>query len=208
MMIRSRRAYDPLKRLLDIVAALVGLILLAPAMAATAALVAIRLGRPILFSQQRPGRDGRIFTLYKFRSMHDVDPQEGKTADAHRLTPFGKWLRSTSLDELPSLWNVLRGEMSMVGPRPLLVEYLSLYSPTQARRHEVRPGITGLAQAIGRNSLEWEEKFELDVRYVDQRSLGLDFWVIVATVRAVVLRKGITQEGEATTRAFGGANGD
>lgn len=199
----ARRPYDVIKRVLDIVAAAVGLVVLLPVIALTAVLVAVKLGRPVIFAQPRPGKDGRVFTLYKFRSMRSVDAARGWVTDAQRLTSFGKGLRATSLDELPSLWNVLRGDMSVVGPRPLLVEYLDRYTPTQARRHEVRPGITGLAQSSGRNSLGWDEKFTLDVEYVDCRSLALDARVLWATVRSVVAREGISQEGQATMTKFG-----
>lgn len=200
----SRRPYDALKRALDLVSAATALVLLSPVIAAVAVAVAVKLGRPVLFAQKRPGRDGKIFTLYKFRSMRDIDPPKGLVTDEDRLTPFGKLLRSTSLDELPSLWNVLRGDMSIVGPRPLLVEYLPLYSPEQARRHEVRPGITGLAQVSGRNALSWESKFALDVRYVDSRSLMLDARILLATVRSVFKREGISATGQATMPRFDG----
>jgi lipopolysaccharide/colanic/teichoic acid biosynthesis glycosyltransferase len=201
------RPYDLLKRLLDIVASAVALVLLSPVLVIVALLVAIRLGRPVLFVQPRPGRNERIFRLRKFRSMRDIDESRGLISDADRLTPFGRVLRSTSLDELPSLWNVLRGDMSVVGPRPLLVEYLPRYTPEQARRHEVRPGITGLAQASGRNALSWEDKFALDVEYVDNRSLALDARIIFATIRSVVAREGISAEGQATMTKFGEADG-
>lgn len=199
-----RRPYDAVKRALDIVAALVLLVLTAPLQLAVALLVAVKLGRPVLFRQVRPGRDGHVFTLLKFRSMKSIDEAGGLIADSDRLTPFGRKLRSSSLDELPTLWNVLRGDMSMVGPRPLLVEYLPRYTPEQARRHEVRPGVTGLAQVQGRNSLSWEHKFALDVEYVDRRSLALDFRVMVATVRVVVLRRGVSSDNHATMPKFGG----
>lgn len=202
----SRRPYDLLKRVLDLVSAATALVLLSPVIAAVAVAVAVKLGRPVLFAQKRPGRDGKIFTLYKFRSMRDIDPAKGLVTDEDRLTPFGKLLRSTSLDELPSLWNVLRGDMSIVGPRPLLVEYLPLYSPEQARRHEVRPGITGLAQASGRNALSWESKFALDVRYVDSRSLVMDLRILLTTVRTVAAREGVSQDGHATMSKFGARN--
>ena len=202
----TTRAYDPFKRLLDIVAAGIALVVLSPVMVIVALLVATRLGRPVLFVQPRPGKNGKVFRLRKFRSMRDIDQARGLVSDAERLTTFGRKLRSTSLDELPSLWNVLRGDMSVVGPRPLLVEYLSKYSPEQARRHEVRPGITGLAQVSGRNALSWEDKFALDVEYVDNRSLALDVRVVLATVRAVFVREGISAEGHATMQKFGETN--
>lgn len=201
------RPYDVVKRGLDVVAAAVALVVLSPIIVATAVLVAVKLGRPVVFAQQRPGRDGRIFTLYKFRSMRSVDESRGWVTDADRLTPFGRRLRSTSLDELPSLWNVLRGDMSVVGPRPLLVEYLERYSPEQARRHEVRPGITGLAQVTGRNALAWESRFAQDVRYVDRRSVGLDLRIVARTIGSVVKREGISAEGHATMSKFGEAHG-
>ncbi|GAA4485848.1 sugar transferase [Microbacterium panaciterrae] len=202
----TARAYDPWKRLFDVVAATIALVVLSPVMGIVAILVAMRLGRPVVFTQRRPGLRGRIFVLRKFRSMRNADEARGLITDEQRLTRFGQILRSTSLDELPSLWNVLKGDMSVVGPRPLLVEYLPRYTPEQARRHEVRPGITGLAQASGRNALSWEEKFALDVDYVDNRSLILDVRVILATVRAVFAREGIAAEGHATIQKFGGSN--
>ncbi|MFS0911775.1 sugar transferase [Microbacterium sp. 179-I 3D2 NHS] len=197
------RPYDLAKRLLDAAGAAVALVALSPVIAVTAVLVAVDLGRPVIFAQPRPGLGGRVFTLYKFRSMRAVDEARGRVTDADRLTRFGRILRASSLDELPSLWNVFRGDMSFVGPRPLLVEYLERYTPEQARRHEVRPGITGLAQASGRNALGWEERFRLDVRYVDERSAALDLRVLVATVRSVVRREGISAEGHVTMRKFG-----
>lgn len=199
----NSRPYDTTKRVLDIVSASVALIALSPLIVGVGLLVMVRLGRPVLFSQQRPGKGGRLFTLRKFRTMRDVDEARGLVSDEQRLTPFGRALRSTSLDELPSLWNVLRGDMSMVGPRPLLIEYLPRYSSEQARRHEVRPGITGLAQASGRNALGWDDKFELDVRYVDQRSLVVDARILVATVKAVFTREGISHSGHATMHKYG-----
>ncbi|MEV1328697.1 sugar transferase [Micromonospora costi] len=192
--------YDRLKRFLDIAGAALLLLLTAPLMAAVALLVAVSLGRPVLFRQCRAGRYGAPFELAKFRTMHP--PAPGRVGDGDRLTPVGRWLRATSLDELPTLWNVLRGEMSLVGPRPLLTEYLERYSPTQARRHEVRPGVTGLAQVRGRNSLSWEDKLDLDVRYVDSRSLRVDLSILGATVRTVLRREGITAEGNATAPEF------
>lgn len=206
-MAKSSRPYDGLKRVLDIVGAAIGLIVLSPVIAVTAVLVAVKLGRPVIFAQPRPGLDGKIFTLYKFRSMRNIDRVKGWVTDEQRLTSFGKALRATSLDELPSLWNVLRGDMSFVGPRPLLVEYLGRYTPEQARRHEVRPGITGLAQASGRNALTWERKFALDVKYVDRRSLGVDLRILVATARSVLVREGISAEGHVTMSKFGDERG-
>lgn len=201
------RPYDVVKRGLDVVVSAVALVLLSPIIVATAVLVAVRLGRPIVFAQERPGKDGRIFTLYKFRSMRSVDESRGWVTDADRLTPFGVRLRSTSLDELPSLWNVLRGDMSIVGPRPLLVEYLERYTPEQARRHEVRPGITGLAQVTGRNAISWESRFRQDVRYVDRRSIGLDLRIVLATIGSVLKRDGISAEGHVTMSKFGEDHG-
>ena len=204
-MAEPSRFYAPTKRLLDVAAASVGLIVAAPIMAVTAAAVRQNLGSPVLFKQERPGKDEKIFTLYKFRSMRDVDPEKGLVTDADRLTKFGKLLRSSSLDELPSLWNVLKGDMSLVGPRPLLVEYLALYTDEQRRRHLVRPGITGLAQASGRNGLEWEETFALDVEYVDNRSLGADARILLQTLLTVLRREGISYPGQATIHRFEGA---
>jgi len=198
-----RRPYDSAKRILDVLAATVLLVLTAPIMLVVSILVAIRLGRPVLFRQLRPGRGGRIFTLVKFRSMLLEDADAGLAEDADRLTPIGRLLRSSSLDELPTLWNVLRGDMSMVGPRPLLVEYLDRYSPEQARRHEVRPGVTGLAQVSGRNALAWDEKFRLDVLYVDSRSLRLDARILAMTFRSVLRRDGISHAHHATMSRFG-----
>ncbi|GGR92209.1 hypothetical protein GCM10010169_40750 [Micromonospora fulviviridis] len=196
---------DRRKRVLDVVAALLLLILAAPVTAVVAVAVAVGLGRPVLFRQPRAGRHGRTFRLVKFRTMRPPDPARGLVEDADRLTPLGRFLRATSLDELPSLWNVLRGDMSLVGPRPLLPEYLPRYSPTQARRHEVRPGITGLAQVRGRNSLSWEDKLRLDVRYVDTRTLRLDLSILLATVGTVLRREGISAAGMATAPEFVGA---
>lgn len=194
-----------MKRLLDVFVAGTVLLLLSPVIAATAAAVAVFLGRPVLFRQVRPGRLGRPFTLAKFRTMTDARGPDGALLpDAQRLTPFGAWLRRTSLDELPQLWNVLRGDMSLVGPRPLLMEYLPLYSPEQARRHEVRPGITGWAQVSGRNEVPWAERFVLDVWYVDNRSFLLDLRILLLTVARVFRRQGITQQGQATADYFRG----
>lgn len=198
--------YRPLKRALDIVGSASLLAATAPVLAATAGAVAVGLGRPVLFTQQRPGKDGQIFTLYKFRSMREPNPDRGLVTDAQRLTSFGRLLRSTSLDELPSLWNVLRGDMSFVGPRPLLVTYLERYSPRQARRHEVRPGITGLAQVSGRNALDWDARFELDVEYVETLSFAQDARILLRTVAAVLRRTGISAADHATMSEFAGGS--
>ena len=196
-----------MKRLFDVLVAGVGLSLLAPLLAAALA-VRLWLGAPVLFRQVRPGRNGRPFVLYKFRTMRDAVDQHGDPLpDADRLTRLGWFLRSTSLDELPELWNVLRGDMSLVGPRPLLMEYLPLYTPEQARRHRVRPGITGWAQVNGRNALTWDERLALDVWYVDNRSLRLDLRILLLTVWQVFARVGIHQEGHATMERFRGSAG-
>lgn len=200
---RSRR-YDVVKRGIDIVVSAVGLVVSAPVQAVTAAVVWKAHGRPVLFRQERPGRDGMPFELVKFRTM--LTPGPGRQTDAERLTRVGQVLRSTSLDELPTLWNVLKGDMSLVGPRPLLMQYLPLYTPRQARRHEVRPGVTGLAQARGRNALSWKEKFELDVEYVDRRSLRLDLQILAETVRSVLRRDGVSHEGHVTMAEFTGVS--
>ncbi|HMQ31980.1 MAG TPA: sugar transferase [Chloroflexaceae bacterium] len=193
------------KRLLDLILAGAGLLLLSPLLLALAILVRLRLGGPVLFQQERPGLGGRPFTLRKFRTMRDARGPDGTPLpDAARLTPFGRFLRSTSLDELPELWNVLVGEMSLVGPRPLLTEYLGLYTPQQARRHELRPGITGWAQVNGRNSLSWEERFALDVWYVDRCSLWLDLLILARTALKVLRREGVSAEGHATMPRFTG----
>lgn len=197
-----------LKRSFDIVVALVALVLLTPLLLCIAATVYINLGSPVLFRQTRPGLRGKPFTMLKFRTMLEVIGSDGHLLpDANRLTGFGHFLRASSLDELPELWNVLRSEMSLVGPRPLLMEYLALYSPEQARRHEVRPGLTGWAQINGRNALSWEEKFALDTWYVDHRSFGLDLKILRITFSKVIARHGISEDGEATTRRFEGRNG-
>jgi lipopolysaccharide/colanic/teichoic acid biosynthesis glycosyltransferase len=187
---------------MDAAAAAVALLALAPLLAVVAIAVAMALGRPVLFRQNRAGLNGKPFQVLKFRTMREPDPGRGVVSDADRLTPFGRFLRSTSLDELPSLWNVLRGDMSIVGPRPLPVTYLPRYSRLQARRHEVRPGITGLAQVRGRNTLSWEEKFAFDVAYVNATSLRLDLRIIAATVGVVLRRDGISAAGEATAPEF------
>lgn len=195
-----------MKRLLDIVVAGTALLVLAPALLVLTVLVAIKLGRPVLFRQARPGLDGKIFHLLKFRTMTDERNAAGELLpDAVRLTPFGQRLRQLSVDELPSLINVLRGELSLVGPRPLLVEYLPLYSPEQARRHQVRPGVTGWAQVNGRNAISWEQKFEFDVWYVDNCSIWLDLRILWMTVGKVVKRDGISAAGEATMTRFAGS---
>ena len=198
----NRDRYDVVKRVLDALVAAVGLVLFSPLAVTVALLVAMKLGRPVLFRQDRPGRNGEVFRLYKFRTMRVVDSARGLETDEQRLTRFGRRLRSTSLDEIPTLWTVLRGDMSVVGPRPLLVRYLDRYTPEQARRHEVRPGVTGLAQSAGRNNLTWDQKFELDVRYVDNRSFWLDGVILARTVRAVLVREGISAEGDATMPEF------
>jgi lipopolysaccharide/colanic/teichoic acid biosynthesis glycosyltransferase len=194
-----------IKRFLDIAIAGAGLLVLSPVVVGAAALVLV-MGRPILFAQMRPGRGARPFVLYKFRTMSDaVDPQGKLLPDAERLTGIGRFLRRTSLDELPQLWNVLRGDMSLVGPRPLLVEYLPLYSPEQARRHEVRPGITGWAQINGRNAQSWEERLSLDVWYVDHRSLSLDTRILCRTLLKVLSSEGVSRPGHATMPRFTGS---
>lgn len=192
----ASRPYDRVKRGFDVVVAAVALVVLAPVQLVIAVLVLIKHGWPVLFTQPRPGKDGKIFNLYKFRSMRKPDATH--VTDEQRLTSFGKKLRSTSLDELPSLINVIKGDMSLVGPRPLLADYLPLYTPEQARRHEVRPGVTGLAQTQGRNTLTWEEKFAYDVKYVDNRSFLLDLKILIDTVGKTVKRDGINA-GEGVT---------
>lgn len=199
-----RRPYDTVKRALDVVGALVALLLAAPIMVCVAVVIRVSLGRPVLFRQLRPGRDDELFELVKFRTMRPMDTSRGLVSDGDRLTRLGRWLRASSLDELPELWNVLRGDMSLVGPRPHLVKYLNLYTPEQARRHEVRPGITGLAQVRGRNALTWEDKFAHDVRYVEDRSLALDLRILSETVRVVLRREGIAAPGSATWHEFRG----
>lgn len=194
-----------MKRLLDIFGSLAGLIVFMPIMIALALLIRWKLGSPVFFRQRRPGLNGKPFDMVKFRTMLDtIDNQGRPLPDAERLTSLGRFLRSSSLDELPELWNVLKGEMSLVGPRPLLMEYLSLYTPRQARRHEVRPGITGWAQVNGRNAIDWDAKFDLDVWYVENYSLWLDLRIIGLTILKVVRREGISAAGEATMPKFGG----
>ena len=195
-----------MKRLFDIAAAACALLVLALPLLVVIWMVRRKLGSPVFFTQVRPGMHGKPFKMVKFRSMTSERGADGELLpDAVRLTPFGHFLRSTSLDELPELWNVLKGDMSLVGPRPLLVEYLPLYSPEQARRHEVRPGITGWAQVNGRNALDWEAKFKLDVWYVDHRSLWLDIKILWLTIKKVLVREGISAAGEATMGKFTGS---
>jgi sugar transferase EpsL len=198
-------AADRSKRAFDVVVSALALVVLSPLMAALAILIRQRMGSPVLFTQQRPGLHGKLFTLYKFRTMRDAFDSAGEPLpDPERLTPFGRALRSTSLDELPELWNILRGDMSIVGPRPLLPQYLNRYTPEQARRHEVRPGLTGLAQVSGRNALDWPSKLALDVEYVDAQNLALDLRIIARTLIGVLRRQGIATEGTATAPEFMG----
>ncbi len=194
-----------MKRLFDFVAAGLGLLVLSPVMLVVALLIRRRLGSPVLFHQVRPGVSGKPFRMVKFRTMRDaLDAQGNPLPDDQRMTPFGAFLRASSLDELPELWNVLKGDMSLVGPRPLLMEYLPLYSAEQYRRHEARPGVTGWAQINGRNALSWEDKFKLDVWYVDNRSFWLDLKILFLTVKKVIRKDGISAAGEATMSKFSG----
>lgn len=198
-----------IKRLLDIIIASIALILLLPLYAFVAYKVKKNLGSPVLFRQVRPGLHGKPFEMIKFRTMKDaVDGQGNPLPDSERLTPFGQMLRSTSLDEMPELWNVIKGDMSIVGPRPLLMEYLLLYSPEQAKRHDVRPGMTGHAQVNGRNAISWEEKFKLDAWYVENQSVWLDFKIMLKTVKKVLAKDDINAEGEATAAPFRGNKTD
>ena len=206
----THKPYGPyekyIKRPQDFLCALTATVILSPVISITAVLVRINLGSPVLFTQERPGKDGKVFKLYKFRTM--LPPKEGQSDpkyDAERLTPFGKKLRSTSLDELPELFNILKGDMAVVGPRPLLTRYLDRYTPHQARRHEVRPGFTGLAQVHGRNAISWEEKFDWDVKYVDHITFLGDWKIIFETVKTVLKREGISAAGEATMGEFMGS---
>lgn len=195
-----------IKRLLDLLACILGLLMFAVPLLVLIWLVRRKLGSPVFFRQTRPGLKGKLFEMVKFRTMTDERGPDGQLLpDKDRLTPFGRWLRASSLDELPELWNVLKGEMSLVGPRPLLVEYLPLYTPEQARRHEVRPGITGWAQVNGRNAISWEEKFKLDVWYVDNQSLWLDLKILWLTIKKVLVRDGISAQGDATMPKFTGS---
>lgn len=195
-----------MKRLLDIVAAGLGLLVLSPLLLFIAWRIRATMGSPVLFKQQRPGLHGKPFTMLKFRTMRDALDHDGNPLpDAKRITKLGRFLRSSSLDELPELWNVLKGDMSLVGPRPLLMEYLPLYNARQTRRHEVRPGITGWAQVNGRNAISWEEKFDLDVWYVDNQSIFLDIKILCLTVARVASRQGISHAGEATMSKFTGS---
>ncbi|MDH0565119.1 sugar transferase [Acinetobacter courvalinii] len=198
-----------LKRLLDVVIASTALILLSPLYAYVAYKVKKNLGSPVLFRQVRPGLHGKPFEMIKFRTMKDaIDERGNPLPDSERLTPFGKMLRSSSLDEMPELWNVIKGDMSIVGPRPLLMEYLPLYNKEQAKRHEVRPGMTGHAQVNGRNAISWEQKFKLDTWYVENRSLWLDFKIMLQTVKKVIAKDDINEAGEATMTKFTGTSSE
>lgn len=196
------------KRMIDCCLAMVAIVVLLPVMAAVAVLLAVaNKGAGVVFTQTRPGKNGRLFKVMKFKTMTDERDENGNLLpDAQRLTKTGKFIRSTSLDELPQLFNVLKGDMALIGPRPLLPQYLPLYSKEQARRHDVRPGITGWAQVHGRNAISWKKKFELDVWYVDHCSFWLDLKIILLTVKKVIIREGITQEGQATAEYFNGNN--
>ena len=196
-----------IKRVFDICSSVLGLLLLSSFIVVVGFQIHRKLGSPVLFRQVRPGKDGKPFEMIKFRTMRDSTDKNGHALpDSERMTPFGVFLRSTSLDELPELWNVLKGDMSLVGPRPLLMEYLPLYSPDQYRRHQVRPGVTGWAQINGRNAISWEDKFKLDVWYVDNRSFWLDIKIIYLTVKKVIIRDGISADGEATISKFTGSD--
>lgn len=207
---KKHKAYGPyekyIKRPQDFICALLAIIVLSPVLLVVAILVRVNLGAPVLFTQDRPGKDGKVFKLYKFRSM--LPPKDDKNAlndDAHRLTPFGRKLRATSLDELPELFNILKGDMSVVGPRPLLVKYLSRYNEHQARRNEVRPGFTGLAQVNGRNTLSWEERFDVDVHYVDNITFVGDWKIIFKTIKTVIVKEGINSDDSVTMAEFMGS---
>ncbi len=197
------------KRLLDLILASIGLIILSPIFAITALAVRFKLGSPIIYSQRRPGHNAVPFTLYKFRTMTNAKDNDGNLLpDFERITPLGKFLRSTSLDELPELWNVIKGDMSLVGPRPLLMEYLDKYTPQQARRHEAKPGITGWAQINGRNTLSWEERFKMDVWYIENQSFWLDLKILFLTLWKVLNREGIHEPGHVTMTKFSGSEAD
>ncbi|MCR5651442.1 MAG: sugar transferase [Lachnospiraceae bacterium] len=198
-----------IKRLFDIVLSSAAIVVTSPVLAVLSVMVAKKLGRPVIFKQERPGYKGKVFKLYKFRTMTDERDEKGELLpDEKRLTSFGKKLRSTSLDELPEFFNILKGDMSFVGPRPLLVQYLPLYNKEQARRHDVLPGLTGWAQVNGRNAISWEEKFKLDVEYVDGISFLFDIRILLMTVKSVLKREGISQAGEATMEFFKGTKGE
>ncbi|WNS43524.1 sugar transferase [Paenibacillus sp. MMS20-IR301] len=206
-MVRKKGVYERyIKRPQDLLLSSVALLLLSPILLIVAVLVRMKLGGPVLFSQERPGLNDKIFKMYKFRTMTDERDSNGELlSDSIRLTSFGKLLRSTSLDELPELWNIVRGDMALIGPRPLLVQYLSLYNEHQKRRHEVRPGLTGYAQVNGRNAISWEQKFNLDVNYVDQISFSGDWRIIFFTIKKVFIREGINSETSATMEYFQGS---
>ncbi|WP_320045070.1 sugar transferase [uncultured Desulfobacter sp.] len=192
-----------MKDIFDRSISIMALLILSPLIISLAALIQTKLGAPVFFKQIRPGRHGKLFTLYKFRTMTDAKDKKGRLlSDAKRLTPFGKFLRSTSLDELPELFNVAIGDMSLVGPRPLLIQYLDRYTKEQDRRHDVKPGLTGWAQINGRNELSWDEKFEFDTWYVDHQSFILDLKILILTIGTVMKRKGVTAKGEATAKEF------
>lgn len=200
--------YKYIKRILDIISSLLAIIILSPLLAVTAVLVKTKLGSPVLFKQERPGKDEKIFTLMKFRTMTDERDENGELLpDEVRLTKFGKFLRSTSIDELPELFNILKGDMSVIGPRPLLVEYIPRYNEHQHRRHEVRPGLSGWAQVNGRNTVSWEDKFDMDVHYVDNYSFAMDVKILFMTVLNVLKKEGISSETSATMEAFMGTPG-
>lgn len=199
--------YKYIKRILDIISSLLAIIILSPLLAVTAVLVKTKLGSPVLFKQERPGKDEKIFTLMKFRTMTDERDENGELLpDEIRLTKFGKFLRSTSIDELPELFNILKGDMSVIGPRPLLVEYIPRYNERQHRRHEVRPGLSGWAQVNGRNSISWEDKFDMDVHYVDNYSFAMDVKILFMTVLNVLKKEGISSETSATMEVFMGTS--
>src|SRR5665647_2903246 len=200
--------YDKVKRTTDVALSVPLFVLSLPVQAITALVIRVRLGSPVFFRQRRPGLHGEPFVMVKFRTMLNADEAVRPVDDASRITPLGHWLRATSLDELPTLWNIVRGDMSVVGPRPLLMQYLERYSPEQARRHDVRPGLTGLAQVSGRNALSWDDKLRLDVNYVDHHTLVGDLKIIRDTIRSVVSRDGISAEGEATMSEFLGTSTD